>query len=401
MKLFTPPTSEYTTYYKQGAFELSWRYNAFMMLTYTLLMLAGAVVGMNIFIIGILCWVTPAASLIVMKRTRKFEVIAYAQVVLGCLATGLVLNLNFVPIHVVEIIFMMITTFYAFVALGRKVGIISLLAQLIWVSIYIFRGISPPGNFQLMEKVALFMALIVSFALFGFLIVEFLKLRRNAENKYVSINQDLTEVNHLVNMQYQEKTVMLKEIHHRVKNNLQVISSLLRLQSYEIEEEASRMHFQDAIYRVSAMALIHQKMYQNENLSQINLENYIESLAKDLVLIHAKHTTVNLEVKSDIQELGNDSLVPLALILNELITNSLKHAFADRTEGLINIDIKRIENTDFFDFIYRDGGEWKSTPKGNSFGLELIATLTEQLDGQVERSYDNGTKYKFKLRDLK
>ena len=161
------------------------------------------------------------------------------------------------------------------------------------------------------------------------------------------------------------------------------------------------MHLQDAIYRVSAMALIHQKMYQNENLSQINLKNYIESLAKDLVHIHAKHTAVKLEVKSDIQELGNDSLVLLALILNELITNSLKHPFAERTEGLIHIDIKRIENTDFFDFIYRDGGEWKSTPKGNSFGLELIATLTEQLDGQVERSYDNGTKYKFKLRDLK
>jgi two-component sensor histidine kinase len=252
----------------------------------------------------------------------------------------------------------------------------------------------------LIEKVTLFLALLVSLALFGFLIVEFLKLRRNAENKYVSINQDLTEVNHLVNLQYQEKTVMLKEIHHRVKNNLQVISSLLRLQSYEIEEEASRMHFQDAIYRVSAMALIHQKMYQNENLSQINLENYIDSLSQDLVRTHANHIDVKLEVFSNIQELGNDTLVPLALILNELITNSLKHAFADRTEGFIHIEIKRIEGSDFFDFTYRDSGEWKSTPKGNSFGLELIATLTEQLDGHVDRRYEDGTKYEFKLRDL-
>ncbi len=401
MNLFTPPTSEYTTYYKQGAFELTWRYNAFMMLTYTVLMLAGSFIGMNTFLVGVLCWGTPLVSLFVMKQTRKFEMVAYAQVILGSTITGIVLNMNYVPMHVVEVIFMMISSFYAFITLGRKAGVVALSAQLVWCCIYLFRNVEPVVNVPVIEKVALFMALLVSIALFGFLIVEFLKLRRTAENKYMSINQDLTEINHLVNLQYQEKTVMLKEIHHRVKNNLQVISSLLRLQSYEIEEEASRMHFQDAIYRVSAMALIHQKMYQNENLSQINLENYIDSLAKDLVLTHAKHTEVKLDVVSDIQELGNDTLVPLALILNELITNSLKHAFADRAEGVITIKIQQIEETDFFDFTYKDGGEWKSTPKGNSFGLELIATLTEQLDGHVERSYDQGTKYQFKLRDLK
>lgn len=401
MNFFTPPTSEYTTYYKQGAFELTWRYNAFMVLTYTVLMLAGAFIGMKTFFVGVMCWSTPFVSLIVMKQTRKFEMVAYAQVILGSIITGVVLNLNFVSMHVVEVIFMMITSFYAFITLGRKAGVISLSAQLVWSCIYLFRDVEPVVNVPIIEKLALLMALLVSVSLFGFLIVEFLKLRRTAENKYMSINQDLTEINHLVNLQYQEKTVMLKEIHHRVKNNLQVISSLLRLQSYEIEEEASRMHFQDAIFRVSAMALIHQKMYQNENLSQINLENYIDSLAKDLVLTHAKHTEVKLDVISDIQELGNDTLVPLALILNELITNSLKHAFADRAEGVITIKIQRIEETDFFDFTYKDGGEWKSTPKGNSFGLELIATLTEQLDGHVERSYDHGTKYQFKLRDLK
>ncbi|MFT5824064.1 MAG: two-component sensor histidine kinase [Crocinitomix sp.] len=401
MKFFTPPTSEYTTYYKQGAFDLTWRYNMFMMLTYMLLILAGAVVGLNTFLVGILCWGTPLVSLFVMKQTRKYEAVAYAQVIMGTIITGIVLNLNFVPIHVVEVIFMMIASFYAFITLGRLAGVITLIIQFLWLVIFLFRDVEPLTNVPMIERVALFMALLVSLALFGFLIVEFLKLRRNAENKYVSINQDLTEVNHLVNMQYQEKTVMLKEIHHRVKNNLQVISSLLRLQSYEIEEEASRMHFQDAIYRVSAMALIHQKMYQNENLAQINLENYIDSLSQDLIRTHANHIEVKLEVFSDIHEIGNDTLVPLALILNELITNSLKHAFADRTEGFINVEIKRIDDTDFFDFTYRDGGEWKSTPKGNSFGLELIATLTEQLDGHVERRYDEGTKYEFKLRDLK
>ena len=194
---------------------------------------------------------------------------------------------------------------------------------------------------------------------------------------------------------------MLKEIHHRVKNNLQVISSLLRLQSYEIEEEASRVHFQDAINRVSAMALIHEKMYQNENLSQIDLKNYIESLARDLVQTHARDIDIILNISSEIKELGNDSLVPVALILNELMTNSLKHAFVGKREGLIEVSIMNDARPEYFSFIYKDGGEWKSSPKGNSFGLELIATLTEQLDGEVSRSYDNGTRYEFSLKNLK
>lgn len=401
MNLFTPPESNYTSYYKQGAFDLTWRYNTFMMFIYMGLILAGALISFNLFLVGLFCWITPLLSLYVLRRTRKYEIVAYYQVFSGLLIVGIVLQYNLVKIHLVEVIFMMIIGFYAFISLGKKIGVISLVIQIIWFAIYIFRDLPPAKAGTPLQTLALFIALLVAIALFGFLIVEFLKLRKTAENKYVSINKDLNEINHLVNVQYQEKTVMLKEIHHRVKNNLQVISSLLRLQSYEIEEEASRMHFRDAINRVSAMALIHEKMYQNENLSQINLKNYIETLAGDLVQTHARDLDVKLEIETDLQELGNDTLVPVALILNELITNSLKHAFEGKSQGLIEIEIMKSDWPDYFSFTYKDGGEWKSTAKGNSFGLELITTLTEQLDGKVERTYDNGTKYQFALKDLK
>lgn len=402
MGLFTPPESDYSNYYEQGAFNLTWRYNAFMLLMYNLLIIAGGLIDLNILLVGLMCWATPASSLLILKRTRKYELVAYGQVILGSIVTGWVLNMDFVNIHVVEVVFMMIIVFYAFVTLRRKVGAIALAIQFVWFVIYLFTDHhSEPEELTLPQNIALLLSLITALSLFGFLIAEFLKLRKTAENKYVSLNRDLNEINHLVNMQYQEKTVMLKEIHHRVKNNLQVISSLLRLQSYEIEEEASQMHFQDAIYRVSAMALIHEKMYQNENLSQINLKNYIETLAEDLVHTHARDVRIQLEVESDIQELGNDTLVPVALILNELITNSLKHAFSGMENGKIDVKIIRSDREDYFRFIYRDSGEWKTTTKNTSFGLELIATLTEQLDGKVTRGYDEGTKYEFILKDLK
>lgn len=401
MSLFTPPQTGYKNYYEQGAFELTWRYNVFMTFSYLFLIVAAALINSSFTLMAFICWLTPVISLTLLKFTKRFEIVAYGQVIMGSVVTGVILNLNIVHFHVIEIVFMMITVLYAFLTLRRKLGMISLGIQVIWISIFAFYSdfVHPAPDFS--TRLSIVLVMLVALSLFGFLIIEFLQLRKATESKFVEINRDLTEVNHLVNTQSQEKTVMLKEIHHRVKNNLQVISSLLRLQSYEIEEETSRMHFQDAINRVSAMALIHEKMYQNENLSRIDLKNYIESLAQDLVQTHARDVRIDLNVNSDLKELANDSLVPVALILNELITNSLKHAFVGREEGWIEMSIAKSERPDYFIFNYKDGGEWRTSPKGNSFGLELIATLTEQLDGDVNRTYDGGTKYEFNLKNLK
>ncbi len=98
--------------------------------------------------------------------------------------------------------------------------------------------------------------------------------------------------------------------------------------------------------------------------------------------------------------LGNDTLVPVALILNELITNSLKHAFKDVKEGNIDISISWEKDNTYFRLNYKDSGQWKSNQRPASFGLELIATLTEQLDGKVECTFDDGTKYDFLLKDM-
>jgi two-component sensor histidine kinase len=399
-RLFRPPENTYKRYYQQGAFELTWRYNAIMLLIYVLLIIAGAIVNEFVFLLGIMSWTVPLLSLIVMAKTRKYEWVAIFHVIVGGTTTGLVLNLNFVPFHVVEVIYMLMVVFFAFVTLRRKIGIATLFVQLIWFVVYILRQPHAAPTTTPTIKWATIVALIAGLALFGVLIMEFLRQRRIAENNYLSINKDLNEANHIVKMQYQEKTVMLKEIHHRVKNNLQVISSLLRLQSYEIEQPDAQAHFQDAIFRVSAMALIHEKMYQNENLSRIDLKNYVHSLAEDLIRNHSHSVQVELSVETDLQSMGNDTLVPVALILNELITNSLKHAFDDAETGQIDIGIWWQKNQTYFELTYKDSGQWKSNIRPSSFGLELITTLTEQLDGKVDRTFEGGTKYSFVLKDM-
>lgn len=399
-RLFRPPENAYQRYYQQGAFELTWRYNAFMLFIYLLLIIAGGIVNGVVLLSGFLSWLVPLFSLIVMAKTRKYELVAYFHVIVGGLSTGLVLNLNLVPIHAVEVVYMVMVVFFTFVTLRRKMGVLVLLFQFLWFAIFIARQPLPDPPITTSIKIATILTLLAGLSLFGVLIMEFLRQRRKSENNYLSINKDLNEANHIVNMQYQEKTVMLKEIHHRVKNNLQVISSLLRLQSHEIEQEAARAHFQDAIFRVSAMALIHEKMYQNENLSQIDIKNYVHSLAGDLIRNHSHAIHVKLTVDTNLQSLGNDTLVPVALILNELITNSLKHAFNGESEGRIDIGIWWQRDKTYFQLSYKDSGVWKSKIRPASFGLELITTLTEQLDGQVERTFENGTKYTFLLKDM-
>ena len=399
-RLFRPPENTYERYYQQGAFELTWRYNAIMLFIYGLLIIAGAIVSNTVLLMGIMSWAVPLLSLIIMAKSRKYEWVAIFHVIVGGTTTGLVLNLNLVPFHVVEVIYMLMVVFFAFVTLRRKIGVATLCVQLIWFVIYILRQPHDMPETTPSFKWATILALIAGLTLFGVLILEFLRQRRNAENNYLSINKDLNEANHIVKLQYQEKTVMLKEIHHRVKNNLQVISSLLRLQSHEIEQPDAQAHFQDAIYRVSAMALIHEKMYQNENLSRIDLKNYVHSLAEDLIRNNSNTVQVDLSVETDLQSMGNDTLVPVALILNELITNSLKHAFDEVETGQIDIGIWWQEEHTYFELTYKDSGQWKSNIRPSSFGLELITTLTEQLDGKVDRTFAGGTKYSFVLKDM-
>lgn len=396
---FTPPKSVYLLPYQEVSFKLTWRVNMFMLVLFVPLLLMSFFINKTIVIASLFNAIIPIVSLVLLQVNRTYKLSAYILVVVGGIFPGILLNMNVFDFHMIEFAFMSISTLFGFVVLGVQVGVVSLSVQFLWFMYFLLT--KEIDNVMGMQLIGIAFAMLVAMAVIGFLLVEFIHIRKSAENKYISINRDLTDINQLVNAQNKEKTVMLKEIHHRVKNNLQVISSLLRLQSYEIEEESTRSHFQDAIHRVSAMALIHEKMYQNENLSKINLKNYIETLAQDLIRTHAKGIEIELIVHSDLDELGNDTLVPVALILNELITNSLKHAFSGCQTGIINVDILASNRVDYFNFIYRDNGTWQEAKRKNSFGIELIGTLTEQLDGEVKRTSGIGTKYQFILRDLR
>ncbi len=189
-----------------------------------------------------------------------------------------------------------------------------------------------------------------------------------------------------------EKEVLFKEVHHRVKNNMQIIMSLLKLQSGKINNKALEEYFEEARNRIQSMALVHEFLYKKERIDLLRIDKYIIQLSEEILKSY-NYNYYKIELKTDCHEilLDMDTAVPLGLIVNELVTNSVKHAF-EKHEGQISISLK--ENADSILLSVCDNGmglpEDFDTRKENSLGMELIQLLSEQINAKVEISSGNG-----------
>jgi two-component sensor histidine kinase len=232
-----------------------------------------------------------------------------------------------------------------------------------------------------------------------FLSYQNIKTNQFAQNNLKEAREELQIQFDTINKQNEEKTMMLKEIHHRVKNNLQVITSLLRLQSRELENEEAISKFQETTNRVIAMSMIHEKMYQSAELSKINIEEYFNSLSNDLLNSYQVEFPIEINIYCSIETLGMTPIVPLALIFNELLSNSLKYAFSESQDAKIDIKLQKMDQNNFV-LTYQDNGTWKIPVRNDSFGMELIDALTEQLEGKMAFSNKPVTKYVFEFPNL-
>ncbi len=192
-----------------------------------------------------------------------------------------------------------------------------------------------------------------------------------------------------------EKEVLLKEIHHRVKNNLQVVSSLLGLQSRVIADPATRRMFQESQNRIHSMALLHERLYQSENLSEIDYGQYVRELTAHLFRTYGVSASrVELKILFDQTRMGLDAAVPCGLVLNELVSNCLKHAFPDGRQGEIRIELRKADGR-IDRLVVADNGVglpqdislWNS----KSLGLRLVKILANNMGASVEVETRPGT----------
>lgn len=202
----------------------------------------------------------------------------------------------------------------------------------------------------------------------------------------------------LIEQHMHAQSVLIKEIHHRVKNNLQIISGLLELQAIQIKDTETRNAILDSQSRVKSMALVHEKIYQSEDLSSINYKEYIDQLAEYLFTTH-EQPNVTYSIESDEVNMPIDSAIPTGIIINELITNSLKHAFPDGRKGTVDIKLKN--QKDGVLLVVEDDGIGMQHDfelnKTSSLGLELVNALTQQLNARVQIDSSNGTRFSFHI----
>lgn len=202
-----------------------------------------------------------------------------------------------------------------------------------------------------------------------------------------------------------EKEVLLQEIHHRVKNNMQIIVSLLMLQCANIEDQCYLNMFNDAMDRIKSMALVHEKLYQSKDLTKIDIIGYIRSLVENLLLSHTPGTDkVFLSVDGNDVNLGLDSAIICGLIINELVTNSIKYAFQGDMKGEIRIGIKLIGG-EKVEIEVSDNGVGMpdnfDIEHSDTLGLQIVTVLAEQqLNGKIDLvSSGNGTQYRIRFKE--
>ena len=205
--------------------------------------------------------------------------------------------------------------------------------------------------------------------------------------------------------QMKERDILLKEIHHRVKNNLQTVSSLLSLQSRNIEDVKMKHLIKSSQNRVISMAMIHEMLYMRDNLSKIEYKSYVQELSEHLVRsIKGSDSKVVVNIDIDDIKLNMDTAIPLGLLINETITNALKYGFKDDSKGEIRIELKKGNNADYVLYIGDNGVGFSETITPNStksLGLKLIHNLAKQLKGSITRDYTKkGTYYILKFKEI-
>ena len=211
---------------------------------------------------------------------------------------------------------------------------------------------------------------------------------------YISF-QSRAKKNKLLAIKNAENELLLKEIHHRVKNNLEIVSGLLALQSSQIDDQDTKDAMQESQNRVNSIGIVHQKLYQGTNLGTVEMKDYVLNLSESILDSFGATGKVNLELAMENLDLDIDTAVPLGLIINELITNAVKYAFPNNKNGKLIIKLEK-QKDNILHLMVSDNGVGKSgITQGTGFGGQLISLLTNQLNGTMTEENQNGTTISF------
>lgn len=369
-----PPSTKYKSVLDKNRFELIWKISFLLIPIFTILMIIHIIFNDKSVVTSVLAIAVASFNLIVLYLTRKYFLVSSIFIAVGlglCLLSLLVINDSAL---ISDTLWVVMVTIFSFFMFNYRVGFLVTFigfSAIVWdlnsSSTYIFRN-----DVQTMINLI-------------YVTIVFLMVLYNITKTIYNIQLEFINENN-------QKEVLLKEIHHRVKNNLQIISSLLKLQAEETGNPVIIEEFSKAIHRVQSMALIHDKMYNSLNISEVDLKEYISDIVKHIVFSYNDRVLIRTNLNSEVFNVQLKNMVPLSLILNECITNSVKHAFHDeKKEVYLNIDFEGEKII----LEYYDSGNADFEKINKGFGLQLIEILVEQLDGSFERLASPKNGYRF------
>lgn len=399
-RIFNPPKISTDDYEYLSRYYLAYKSSVFFCFSFAILEIVLLFAKLYpTAIITTLPLATVIVSVFYIRRTKDFFISGVLLNVIGIMACQAGLwFVNDQP-HFAGLLWMVVSILFAFLLMKPIYGLVTAVIHGVSSSLFILFKLN---SGDLVENTALTQSqliaqainIAVSFTAIAYLIYQYYLSSRIAKVQLNEAQEVLQEQYDIISKQNEEKTVMLKEIHHRVKNNLQIITSLLRLQSRELESPEAIAKFKDATHRVIAMSMIHEKMYQSDELSTMHLREYLSGLTQDLVSSYQSGYDVKININCTVDSVGLRSIVPLALILNELISNSLKYAFDVNDNCAISIEFHPTEGTNC-KLLYKDSGTWKEPSRKGSFGMDLIESLTHQLEGSLKTTTYPETSFEF------
>jgi two-component sensor histidine kinase len=400
LSLLTPNTDFTDDFSIKGKFILTWRIALVILLLVLFMCLNEVFYGEfpRLNAPRVVSSVMSVVCMLYLYLTKKYKITYWIYCILVVFFVNLAFFNQTQTTHYSDLIWMVSSILLAFIGIGRFAGLLLFGVNLLSISIFFYFKLNIHfeyvHQFEQEQLIGEFIEFLFSIFLVTYLIYQFTLFQNNSEYE----SDKKTKVIHTKNS---ENEILVKEIHHRVKNNLQVIISMLRLQKYELKSEETIAHFSEAINRIMVMSLIHQKLYQEKELSRVEIKNYLSELTKDILSLSDLGFPVEIKINSNIDKIGLKTIVPLGLLVNELVSNSIKHAFVGKKEGLIEVNIKK-GKSGYILLDYFDNGIWNApTENYSSFGLDLIDTLTSQLDGEMKKSSSGiGTSFNFTLLNL-
>ena len=398
MNPFYPNTESLNSFYDKGRFLLVWRISFVLLAIFIPLTIIYGFIDPHGVVTASAVVIIILIALVYLHKTKNYIPVFWFFTITGSLLGNFALYYVDNLTHYVDFVWIIVAILIAFIGLGNKAGFIIIILNCLGIGAFFFFFLNnhissiQPRSFNTI--ISEYVELLASFFVVAYLVHQFVSFQTKTQSALEEANSGLENQFNLISAKSKENETLIKEIHHRVKNNFQIIISLLRMQSMEMKTDEGKTHFKEAINRIMAMSLVHQKLYTEKELSQIDVKSYIEDLTNEIMMFSSKERKIEIKIETNVQGMDLISVVPLGLLINELVSNSLKHAFSDQSNNIIKIKIEDLENE--YHFTYSDNGIWKENEKETSnFGTELIDILTEQLNGTKTLDTKNGTSYTF------